>query len=92
MGETLLVPVFYRLEVGFIEGFCQVNRQSQAIGLAKRLTSEAYIVEKLREEKDEVPTIYSRACGFVETVDDFIGLGCLDKRKKDPQLTLPSRL
>ncbi|CAK9016055.1 unnamed protein product [Durusdinium trenchii] len=43
----------------------------------------AYIVQKLREEKDEVPTIYSRACGFVETVDDFIGLGCLDRRKKD---------
>ena len=40
-------------------------------------------MQKLREEKDEVPTIYSRACGFVETVDDFIGLGCLDRRKKD---------
>lgn len=43
----------------------------------------AYIVQKIREEKDETPTIYSRACGFVETVDDYIGLGCLDRRKKD---------
>jgi len=43
----------------------------------------AYIVQKIREEKDEEPTIYSRACGFVESVDEFIGLGCLDRRKKD---------
>jgi len=45
--------------------------------------TEAYIVQKIREEKDEEPTIYSRACGFVESVDEFIGLGCLDRRKKD---------
>ena len=40
-------------------------------------------MQKIREEKDETPTIYSRACGFVETVDDYIGLGCLDRRKKE---------
>lgn len=40
-------------------------------------------MQKIREEKDEEPTIYSRACGFVESVDEFIGLGCLDMRKKD---------
>ena len=50
--------------------------------LKPRVWSEAYIVQKIREQKDEEPTIYSRACGFVETVDDYIGLGCLDRRKK----------
>ena len=44
----------------------------------------AYIVQKLREEKDEKPTIYTRACGFVETLDRFVGFGCTDDRKKDP--------
>lgn len=51
--------------------------------------SEAYIVQKIREEKDEEPTIYSRACGFVETVDDYIGLGCLDRRKKELKKVTP---
>ena len=38
----------------------------------------AYIVQKMREEKEKVPTVYSRACGFIERVDDFIGLGCVE--------------
>ena len=44
----------------------------------------AYIVQKMREEKPEERTIYTRACGLVQSVDDFIGLGCLDQRKKEP--------
>lgn len=43
----------------------------------------AYIVQKMREEKQEEHTIYTCACGLVHTVDDFMGLGCLDQRQKD---------
>ena len=32
----------------------------------------AYIVQKLREEKDEKPTIYTRACGFVAPRQRFV--------------------
>ena len=43
----------------------------------------AYIVQKMREEKQEEHTIY--------TVDDFMGLGCLDQRQKD-RIRLETRL
>lgn len=43
----------------------------------------AYIVQKMREEKEKVPTVYSRACGFIERVDDFIGLGCVEHDHTD---------
>jgi len=51
----------------------------------------AYIVQKMREEKQEEHTIYTRACGLVHTVDDFMGLGCLDQRQKD-RIRLETRL
>ena len=51
----------------------------------------AYIVQKMREEKQEEHTIYTRACGLVQTMDDFIGLGCLDQRQKD-RIRLETRL
>lgn len=43
----------------------------------------AYIVQKMREEKKQEQTIYTRACGMVQTLDDFVGLGCWDQRKKE---------
>eukprot|EP00438_Fugacium_kawagutii_P007261 Skav221920 [mRNA] locus=scaffold5163:72528:89997:- [translate_table: standard] len=45
----------------------------------------AYIVQKMREEKHQERTIYTRACGMVQTLDEFIGLGCWDQRKKESQ-------
>ena len=51
----------------------------------------AYIVQKMREEKQEEHTIYTCACGLVHTVDDFMGLGCLDQRQKD-RIRLETRL
>ena len=46
----------------------------------------AYIVQKMREEKIKVPTMYSRACGFVERMDDLLGLGCVDHDYKERYL------
>ncbi|CAJ1368462.1 unnamed protein product [Effrenium voratum] len=40
-----------------------------------------WIVEKNREEKDPEMTLFQRACGFAQTVDDLIGYHCFSKRK-----------
>jgi len=41
----------------------------------------AYIVQKMREEKYQEKTMYTRACGFLRTVDNMIGLGCYEHQK-----------
>lgn len=42
-----------------------------------------YLVQKMREEREETPTIYTKAWSLAEFVDDFIGLHCLDHDKKE---------
>lgn len=42
----------------------------------------AYIVQKMREEKYQEKTMYTRACGFLRTVDNMIGLGCYEHQKE----------
>lgn len=42
----------------------------------------AYIVQKMREEKYQEKTMYTRACGFLRSFDNMIGLGCYEHQKE----------